>query len=152
MSLLQQIHTGKRQSPPRIVLYGTEGIGKSTTASQSPNPIFIQTEDGLDQIDCASFPLAVTFDDVINAIDSLIKGEHEYQSVVIDSLDWLERLIWDRLCKDYGVNSIEKVDGGYARGYTHALTLWRMLLSGLDTRGSSAPSWRPPESPTNMGA
>ena len=133
MSLLQQIHTGKRQSAPRIVLYGTEGIGKSTTASQAPQPIFIQTEDGLDQIDCASFPLATTFDDVINAIDSLIKDEHEYQSVVIDSLDWLERLIWDRLCKDYGVNSIEKVDGGYARGYTHALTHWRMLLTGLDT-------------------
>jgi hypothetical protein len=42
--------------------------------------------------------------------------EHDYESVVIDSLDWLERLVWDSLCQEYGVSSIEKVDGGYARG------------------------------------
>ena len=46
MSMLQQIHTGRRPSPPRFVIYGTEGIGKSTTAAQAPKPIFIPTEDG----------------------------------------------------------------------------------------------------------
>ena len=51
---------------------------------------------------------------------------------MIDSLDWLERLIWDELCQQYGVNSIEKVDGGYARGYTHALTHWRRVLNDLN--------------------
>ncbi len=53
--------------------------------------------------------------------------------VVIDSADWLERLVWDVLCEQYGVTSIEKVDGGYARGYTHALTHWRKLLADLNT-------------------
>jgi len=52
--------------------------------------------------------------------------------VVIDSLDWLERLIWDEVCREYGVKSIEKADGGYAKGYTHALTQWREVLGGLD--------------------
>ncbi|HAI10757.1 MAG TPA: oxidoreductase [Phycisphaerales bacterium] len=132
MSLIQQIHQGPKQQPPRMVLYGIEGIGKSTTASQAPNAVFIPTEEGLDQIDCASFPLATKFDDVIKSIDALINEKHEYQTVVIDSLDWLERLVWDRLCREYGVSSIEKVDGGYARGYTHALTHWRTILSGLD--------------------
>ena len=51
MSLMGQIHHGPRPSPPRFLIYGVEGIGKSTLASQSPNPIFIPTEDGLDQID-----------------------------------------------------------------------------------------------------
>ena len=46
MSLLERIHTGRRHSPPRFLIYGTEGIGKSTTASQAPKPIFIPTEDG----------------------------------------------------------------------------------------------------------
>jgi len=133
MSLLQQIHTGKRHSPPRLLIYGTEGIGKSTTAGQAPKPIFISTEDGLDQIDCDSFPLAETFDDVTNALGTLIHEEHGYQTIVIDSLDWLERLVWDALCEQYGVSSIEKVDGGYARGYTHALTHWRKVLNDLDT-------------------
>ncbi|HOQ60966.1 MAG TPA: AAA family ATPase, partial [Vicinamibacterales bacterium] len=41
--------------------------------------------------------------------------------------------IWDVLCEQYGVASIEKVDGGYARGYTHALTHWRRVLDGLNT-------------------
>jgi len=133
MSLLEQIHSGRRHSPPRLLIYGTEGIGKSQTASQAPRPIFIPTEDGLDQIDCDSFPLAATLADVTGALETLVNEDHDYQTVVIDSLDWLERLVWDVLCEQYGVTSIEKVDGGYARGYTHALTHWRKVLNDLDT-------------------
>ncbi len=137
MSLIQQIHHGRKHQPPRIVVYGTEGIGKSTMAAQAPGAIFIPTEDGLGEIDCASFPVARTLDDVVNAIDALVSEEHDFQTVVLDSLDWLERLIWDRLCREYGVSSIEKVDGGYARGYTHALTHWRGILTGLDVLRSN---------------
>ncbi len=132
MSLLKEVHSGRRHTPPRLLIYGTEGIGKSTTASQAPAPIFIPTEDGLDQIECDSFPLARTFADVSNALAALIHEKHDYQTVVVDSMDWLERLIWDALCEQYGVSSIEKVDGGYARGYTHALTQWRQILNDLD--------------------
>ncbi|MCC7407457.1 MAG: ATP-binding protein [Phycisphaeraceae bacterium] len=133
MTMLQQIHRGRRHSPPRLLIYGTEGIGKSTTAAAAPNPIFIPTEDGLDQIDCASFPLATKLSDVEAALRSLIQEDHDFETVVIDSADWLERLVWDELCVQYGVASIEKVDGGYAKGYTHALTHWRRLIGDLDT-------------------
>ena len=132
MSLLKQIHSGPRHAPPRLLIYGTEGIGKSTTASQAPKSIFLPTEDGLDQIDCDSFPLAKTFSDVMSAVSALYSEKHDYQTVVIDSLDWLERLVWDEVCREYGVKSIEKADGGYAKGYTHALTQWREVLDGLD--------------------
>ncbi len=139
MSSLARIQRGRTQMPPRILAYGTEGIGKSTLASQAPKPIFIPTEDGLDEIDCDKFPLATTFDEVMSALAELRSEQHEYETVVIDSLDWLERLVWDKLCVQYGVNSIEKVDGGYARGYTHSLTFWRELLDQLSvlrtTRG-----------------
>ena len=133
MSLIKKIRSGKRHSPPRLLVYGTEGIGKSTLASKAPRPIFIATEDGLDQIDCRSFPLAVTFKQVESALEALIEEDHDYQTVVIDSLDWLERLIWDALCAQYAVSSIEKVDGGYAKGYMHALTHWRKVLDDLNT-------------------
>ena len=123
---------GNAAAPPRLLTYGTEGIGKSTLASQSPKPIFIPTEDGLDEIDCEKFPLATTYDDVVAALAELRTQQHDYETVVIDSLDWLERLVWDKLCLQYGVNSIEKVDGGYARGYTHALTYWREILDHLN--------------------
>jgi hypothetical protein len=118
-------------------VYGTEGIGKSTFAGQAPRPIFIQTEDGLDEIDCDKFPLASTYDDVAAALHELRTQNHDYETVVIDSLDWLERLVWDKLCTQYGVNSIEKVDGGYARGYTHALTFWREIIDHLNVLRSA---------------
>jgi hypothetical protein len=132
MSMIDQIHRGRRHSPPRLLIYGTEGIGKSTTAAAAPKPIFVPTEDGLDQIDCDSFPLAKSLDDVEAALQALGAEKHNFETVVIDSVDWLERLIWDKLCEQYGVSSIEKVDGGYAKGYTHALTHWRRVLDTLN--------------------
>jgi hypothetical protein len=132
MSLLQSIHRGKQPMPPRLVLYGTEGIGKSTFASEAPKPIFVQTEDGLAEIECDKFPLARTFEEVQAALTALHAEDHDYQTVVIDSLDWLERLIWDLLCRQHNVSSIEKVDGGYAKGYTHALTYWRQVIDALN--------------------
>lgn len=132
MSVLSRIHRGKQPLPPRLIVYGTEGVGKSTFAASAPAPIFLQTEDGLAEIACDKFPLATTLADVLEALSALLTEQHEFQSVVIDSLDWLERLIFDELCRQYDVSSIEKVDGGYARGYTHALTPWRQVLALLN--------------------
>ena len=132
MNVFEQIQRGRTAKPPRLLTYGIEGIGKSTFGSQAPKPIFVQCEDGLDEIDCDKFPLATHYDDVIAALGQLGTQEHGYETVVIDSLDWLERLLWDKLCAQYGVDSIEKVDGGYARGYTHALTLWREVIDHLN--------------------
>jgi len=131
MSLLAQVHSGRRHRPPRLLIYGTEGIGKSTLAAQAPGPIFIPTEDGLDQIACDSFPLAQSFDDVLSHLAALATEDHSYQTAVIDSADWLERLIFDHVCKQYGAKSIEKVDGGYGKGYVHALTQWRQVIDAL---------------------
>jgi hypothetical protein len=119
-----------------LVVYGTEGIGKSTFAAGAPRPVFIQTEDGLDEITCDKFQLATTYDEVLTALAELRAEQHDYETVVIDSLDWLERLVWDRVCQDSGVTSIEKADGGFAKGYTHALTYWREVLGQL----AAAPS------------
>jgi hypothetical protein len=139
MSSLSRIQRGRAPKPPRLLVYGTEGIGKSTFAAGAPNPVFVPTEDGLDQIDCARFPLATTFEEVITNLTELRTEQHEYESLAVDSLDWLERLIWDRVCSDCGVKNIEKADGGYGRGYTHALSYWRDIVALLDdlrnTRG-----------------
>lgn len=129
--LLGTIQSGRATSPPRLMVYGTEGIGKSTLAARAPRPVFIQTEDGLGEIDCLRFPLAGTLDEVAAALAALRTESHDFQSVVIDSLDWLERLVWDAVCQEYGAKSIEKVDGGYGKGYIHALSHWRTLLGQL---------------------
>jgi hypothetical protein len=132
MSSLATVQRGRTRRPPRLLVYGTPGIGKSTFGSQAPNPIFLPTEDGLDEIDCAKFPLAGRFEDVTAALAELRVQPHDYESVVLDSLDWLERLVWDRVCADFSVKNIEKADGGYARGYTHALTYWREVVDHLN--------------------
>ncbi len=134
MGLLESVKRGKENNPPRLLVYGTEGVGKSTFAADAPKPIFIQTEDGLGEIECEKFPLAKTLDDVMKSIEALYTEKHDYGTVVIDSVDWLERLIWDRVCRDFPVkyNSIEKVDGGYGKGYVHALTHWREFLTALN--------------------
>ncbi len=132
MSLLESIVKGKEAKAPRIMLYGGEGIGKSTFGASAPNSIFIQTEDGLGEIDCQRFPLAKSLQDVHAALSALAEERHEFQTAVVDSADWLERLIFDEVCKEFGVKNIEKADGGYARGYTHALTHWRRIVNALE--------------------
>jgi hypothetical protein len=132
MSMLARIQRGVVARPPRLVLYGTPGIGKSTFGAQTPKPIFLPTEDGLDQIDCERFPLATKYEDVSAALNELRTDQHEYETVVLDSGDWLERLIFDRVCADFGVKNIEKADGGYARGYIHALNYWREVIDLLN--------------------
>jgi hypothetical protein len=129
MKLLEQVTSGRRPAPRRVLLYGTQGIGKSTFAACAPKPIFIQTEDGLGEIDCDKFPFATRFDHVMKAMTALYTEGHDYRTVVVDSLDWLERLIWGEVCREKAVGSIEDI--GYAKGYVFSLTQWKELLEGL---------------------
>ena len=132
MSIMSTITTGKTPKPPRILIYGYEGCGKSTWASHAPKPIFLQTEDGLNQIDCSKFPLARSFEEIMTELIAIRDEEHDFQTLVVDSLSGLEPMIWDVVCKDFGVRNIEKADGGFARGYTHALTHWTRFRNMLD--------------------
>ena len=113
MGMLENIQTGRENKPPRIMVYGQEGVGKSTFGASAPAPVFIQTEDGLGEIDTCKFPLAQNIGDVIAELTALRDEEHNFRTVIIDSLDWLERLIFDEVCKEFGVCSIEKADGGF---------------------------------------
>lgn len=127
---LSKIQRGRVDAPRRVLVYGTHGIGKSTFGAMADKPVFVQTEDGLGGIDCERFPLARRYAAVLTAIGDLYAEAHEYRTLVIDSLDWLERLIWVDVCEKRGVESIEDI--GYAKGYTFALTQWREILAGLE--------------------
>ena len=131
MSMLESIQSGRENKPPRLMIYGQEGVGKSTLGATAPDAIFVQTEDGLGEIDCRKFPLAQNLGDVLAALTALRDEDHNFRTVVIDSLDWLERLIFDEVCKEFGVRSIEKADGGFGKGYVDALVHWRKVLSLL---------------------
>jgi len=130
MSLLDSIQTEKKALPRRIMLYGTHGIGKSTFGSMAPDPIFIQTEEGLDDIACHKFPLAESLADVMQALEALSMENHDYKTLVIDSADWLEKLIWQGVCEQHSKKNIE--DFGYGKGYVFAVDVWREILEALN--------------------
>lgn len=127
----------KRPKPPRILIYGPQGLGKSTFGSKAPNPVFIQTEDGLDAIDVPAFPLAKTWAEVKKYLTELCNEDHDYRSVVIDSLDWLEPLMWQHLIaerptdeKGRPVKAIE--DYGFGKGYVHVMDYWNEYIRAVN--------------------
>lgn len=114
---------------PRIIIHGDAGLGKTTFACSAPAPIVIQTEDGLGQIEVDAFPLARSYDEVMQAIASLYDEDHKYETLVVDSLDWLEPLVWEKTCRVLGVDSIEAP--GYGKGYVEASMQWREFFAGV---------------------
>ena len=117
--------------PRRTLIYGPEGCGKSTWAAQWPGHLFLQTEDGLGDIECTKLPgLVRDLDQVFRVITELYEAKHTYKCLVIDTLDWLERLVFKRVCADHRKTSIEDI--GYAKGYIFALKYWNELLEGFN--------------------
>ena len=130
MQLSEIKSTAGTLNPPRVLIYGPAGVGKTTFASSAKNPIFLLLEDGLGTIEVDAFPRAKTYLDARGALDSLIKEEHEYRTLVVDSLDWLEPMIWAHTCEQNKWQSIEQP--GYGRGYVEALRYWREFLDRVN--------------------
>jgi len=114
--------------PARVLLYGVQGIGKSTLASFSPKPIFIPVEDGIAGVD--AFPRPSNYGEVIGAINELLQGEHDYKTLVLDGLDTMEPMLHKAVCEAKDKTNIE--DFGYGKGYEYAAEEFRNLLAGFD--------------------
>lgn len=132
---LAKVTRGKLAKPVRVLLYGVEGVGKSTFAACAPDPIFLGTESGTSELDVARFPEPARWDDALGAVAELTNDPHEYKTLVVDTLDWLEPLCWEKVCQrpdDRGKTRESIEDFGYGKGYTAALDEWRMLLARLE--------------------
>lgn len=137
ISLSSISRTTRNSLPPRVVVHGDGGVGKSTFAAGAYKPVFLPFEDGLSGLEVDAFPLLRSYQDAIDALASLASGDHDYGTAVVDSLDWFEPLVWEKVSKDHGKKSIEEIP--YGKGYAEALPLWRTFLDGLnhlrETRG-----------------
>lgn len=131
MSILSSVTRGKLIVSELLVLYGPDGIGKSTFAASAPNPIFLGAESGTSNLDVARLPAPKSIDDCFASIDALTKEKHEFETLVIDTLDWVEPLIFDKLCKDSGVERVEDSCGGYGKWIAAQVNVWRDLLKKL---------------------
>jgi len=132
MSILKQVVKGRLNAPYLVLIYGVEGIGKTTFAAYSPNPIFLGTERGSSFLDVARFPKVEDFDGVMKSLQSLLDEDHNYKSLVIDSLDWLEPIVHKKVLADKGKGKTAIEDIGFAKGYVWALDYWRQILKVLD--------------------
>lgn len=132
---LTSISCDSQLRPPRIILLGVEKIGKSTFAAGSDSPIFLpmKGEEGIDDLSVPRTPVCKTLEDVIGWLDAIGLGSDQHGTAIIDSASALEPLIWADTCYQNGnVDSIEKVNGGYGKGYIEALNGWRLLTERLD--------------------
>ncbi len=117
----------RREAPIRMLVHGQGGCGKSTFGAAAPSPVFIAAEDGLANIDAVALPEPRTWTDLLAQLDALRTEQHTYKTLVIDSLDWAEPLVWDHVCKKASKPDIEAF--GYGKGYIAALSEWRILLN-----------------------
>ena len=125
---LKSIQKNTALAAPRIMLYGVEGIGKTTFAAGAPSPIFICTEDGLGSLQVDHFPLAKKASDVLDAIGSLITDQHTFGTVVLDSVDWLDNMIWADVEATHDAKDL-----AYGKGAMIVADRWREVLAGLNS-------------------
>ena len=132
MSLMKQVTKGKIVRPLCVMVYGADGVGKSTLGSQAPSPVFLGPELGTASLDVSRFPAPKQWRDIEAAITALTEEQHDFKTLVIDSLDWIEPMLYRAICEDNGAKSIELACGGYGKGYVEATSRWGQLKDRLE--------------------
>jgi len=141
---LASVQKGASHEPPRILIYGVQGIGKGTLAAMAPKPVFINIEDGLGGVlpngiplkdyvfdnGGAILPKVNSYNEIMDQLRALATQDHEYETLVIDSLDWMEPLTWTHVCEVNNWGSIE--EPGFGRGWIEALTYWAEYVAAIN--------------------
>lgn len=152
------ISKGRVKKPLKVVLYGPEGVGKSTLASRFPNPVFIDTEESTAHMDVYRFDKALSWQALKDQAEYIRTHPNEYQTLVIDTADWAEQMEIADLCKKNGWDSIETP--GFGKGYTYSAEEFGKLLNilqgcvnaGVNVVITAHAQLRKVELPEEMGA
>lgn len=136
---LSNLTTTKSNKPPRTVIYGVDGVGKTSLAAEFPGPVlYLPTEGETPPSDVElktpedenGDPAPIeTFGALLDIFGELLTEKHEFKTVAIDSLDGLESLVWESTCQRLGVTSIE--EAGFGKGYVEADAEWREYLAAV---------------------
>ena len=151
------IITGVIQKAQKVVIYGPEGIGKSTLASQFPNPVFIDTEGSTNGMNVARTPKPTSWELLINYIREL-NASKQFKTIIVDTIDWAEQLCIEVVCSRYQKKGIE--DFGYGNGYVYEKEEFGKFLnllqetvdSGINVVLTAHAQIRKFEQPDEMGA
>ncbi len=124
-----KIVSGKVNAPIKAVIYGPEGIGKTTLASKWPAPLFIDCEGGTNRMAVDRVDTPKSFAAVEQAVEELTRNAMGYKTLILDTADWLEKMMVDSVCSAAGKKCIE--DFGYGKGYTHLADTLKGFLDKL---------------------
>jgi len=122
-----EINQGKIDTPFFIILYGAAGVGKSTLASFAPNPIFLDVENGTKKLNVNRISGIKDFDDFLDCFK--LNEIKQYDTIVIDSIDFLEQMIFEHVCNQHGKKTITDFD--YGKGFELAQRKWVTLLKSF---------------------
>jgi hypothetical protein len=135
MSLLDNIKKGPSTRPPKIMLIGQEGVGKSTAGAKMPNPVFLCGESGLVGPQFADTPsfTPTSWYEALAFCEELASNPSGYKTLVIDTLDWIEPMLYAHVVAAAKKNEIKHIeDFGYGKGYVIAQQEARKMLAVLD--------------------
>lgn len=125
-----KITGGVMPAPLKVVLYGVEGIGKSSFAARFPQPVFIDTEGGTGRLDVQRLPAPDSWQMLLDEAAAAADGQVPCQTLVLDTADWAEKLCMAGVCARFKVKGIEDI--GYGKGYTYVKEDFARLLDVLE--------------------
>ena len=151
------IQTGKIETAKKVVIYGPEGIGKSTLASKFPRPVFIDCEGSTNELDVSRYPTPLTWDEILAFIDDAVES-HTCDTLIIDTADWCEQFCMKYTCDKLNVKNIEDI--GFGKGYQYLTQNFTELLkrcdvliaNGINVVFTAHAQMRKFEQPDEMGA
>ena len=123
-----KINKGKTAKARRMLIYGEPGVGKSTLASRFPNPVFINLEDGLRDLECDSTDLVRSYREFQEMIVTGLPST-DYATIVVDTVDWLEKLLMHEVASKANKATIEDI--GFGKGYEALAKMWQSVFAGL---------------------
>lgn len=124
------ITSGRVARPQKLVFYGVEGIGKTSLAAQTPDPLFIDTEGGTAHLDVRRLQKPASWEELIALVKEVANTPDVCRTLVIDTADWAEQMCIDHICAKYKQPGIESF--GYGKGYTFLAEEFARLLAACD--------------------
>lgn len=128
---LSSLKSTRSTNPPSMVVYGVDGVGKTSLAAEWPEPLYLATEGERppSDVEMATPGTIESYDQMLDMFGELLGGGHDFKSVIIDSLDGFESLVWAATSRRLGISSIE--EAGYGKGYIEADTEWKEYLAAV---------------------
>ena len=124
-----EIVRGRLKTAKKVVVYGPEGIGKSTFASHFPDPVFIDTEGSTSAMDVARLPAPSSWQMVLDQVGYIKAHPEVCRTLVVDTVDWAEQMCVEHICNKHQKDGLESF--GYGNGYVYVKEEFGRFLNRL---------------------